>query len=192
MRLWLKIILSIAASFALIAVGFGIGYSGAATKTVTVVKKVPVTKVVTKKVPVIKKVPIVKTVYKTNTVWRTKTKYVKVPAKPTPAPAAPASGVLLSQSGTGSWNSEPFTVNGDAPQLKVTYWYTGNATMGSGDNFIADITSSDDMLSIANDIATSGGKTTTVYPDVSYGGSHVYHLEVEATGSWHFTVTQAG
>jgi hypothetical protein len=110
---------------------------------------------------------------------------------PTPKPAPkPVSNVLLDRSGSGQWNSTQFQV-GDGP-LTVTYSYDGNSSFGgSGDNFMADIVSgSSDSLSVANDIAVSGGKTTTVYPDTSFGGSHSYHLEVTATGHWHFKITQ--
>jgi hypothetical protein len=108
---------------------------------------------------------------------------------PKPAPK-PVSNVLLDRSGSGQWNSTQFQV-GDGP-LTVTYSYDGNSSFGgSGDNFMADIVSgSSDSLSVANDIAVSGGKTTTVYPNTSFGGSHSYHLEVTATGHWHFKITQ--
>ncbi len=98
--------------------------------------------------------------------------------------------VIASYSGSGNWNSGEFTLR-DSP-VQVTFSYSGN-TMGygdSGDNFIASLASSTDNLSIANEIAVSGGKTTTLYPDLSYGGSPKYHLEVMATGSWSFTIKQ--
>lgn len=107
----------------------------------------------------------------------------------------PPRTVLLNYTGSGNWNSQPFHVRSGA-HLVVTYWYSGN-TFGDGmggDNFIADVTSSSDDLSIANDIATSGGKTTRLYPDMSFGGSHRYHLEVEADNqaTWHFKIVEVG
>jgi hypothetical protein len=83
-------------------------------------------------------------------------------------------------------------VTGSSPQLKVVYSYTGNSSGFGADNFTADLVSSSDDLSIANDIASSGGKTTMLYPDLSFGGSRRYHLEVQATGPWHFRVVQVG
>lgn len=96
--------------------------------------------------------------------------------------------VIARYSGTGNWNSGEFTSR-DSP-ARVTYSYSGNTMGYGGDNFIASLTSSTDDLSITNEIAVSGGKTTTLYPDLSYGGSPRYHLEVMATGSWSFTVKQ--
>jgi hypothetical protein len=108
---------------------------------------------------------------------------------PTPKPAPkPVSNVLFDGSGSGTWNSKPFQVS-DGP-LTVTYSYDHNTSGYGGDNFYADVASNDDDLSITNDIAVSGGKTTTVYPNTSFGGSHSYHLEVTATGHWHFKITQ--
>ena len=96
--------------------------------------------------------------------------------------------VIASYSGSGTWNSGQFRLR-DQP-VRVTYGYSGNSLGDGGDNFIADMVSSDDDLTIANDIAVSGGRRTMLYPDMSFGGSHWYHLEVEATGSWSFKVEQ--
>jgi hypothetical protein len=116
------------------------------------------------------------------------------PAAQAPAPAAApafAPKVLYTGSGTGQWNSAPFTVaNTSNPQLKVTFSYSGNATDGSADNMMIDVKSSGDDLSLANDIAVSGGKTTYLYPDLSMGGSSAYHVEVDGTGYVKITITQ--
>jgi hypothetical protein len=97
--------------------------------------------------------------------------------------------VIASYNGSGTWNSPQFRLH-DSP-VRVTFSYSGNGSSEyGGDNFMADLVSSSDDLMIANDIAISGGKTTTLYPDMSYGGSPNYHLEVEATGSWSFTISQ--
>lgn len=122
-------------------------------------------------------------------------------------PAAPSSAApVATQSavpvmgrkfaGTGNWNSAPFTLSG-AP-LTVTYSFSGNIMPGElqGDNFIADVVSPGaiqlgDDQQIVNTIATSGGATTTLYPDITRSGTS-YHLSVTATGSWSFTITEAG
>jgi len=96
--------------------------------------------------------------------------------------------VIASYSGSGTWNSGQFRLR-DQP-VRVTYGYSGNSLGDGGDNFIADMVSSSDDLTIANDIAVSGGRRTTLYPDMSFGGSHWYHLEIEASGSWWFKVEQ--
>ena len=118
----------------------------------------------------------------------TQTTRVKVTQTATVAPAAIT---VARYSGTGSWNSPQFTLSGQP--LTVKFSYSGNSLPGegSGDNFMADLTSSSDDLQIANEIGVSGGKTTTLYPDTSLGSS-VYHLEVQATGYWSVTITQAG
>jgi hypothetical protein len=61
-----------------------------------------------------------------------------------PAPAAPASQVLLSTAGAGS---APFQVTGSSPGLKVTYSFSGNSLPGesSGDNFVLYVDSGSDM-----------------------------------------------
>ena len=114
------------------------------------------------------------TVTHTTNVKVTRTAYVP----PAPQPVA-------RYSGTGNWNSDQFALSGNPVTVKFSYW---NNTSGyGGDNFIADITNSDlDDLSIANEIATAGGKTTTLYPS----SDGLYHLEVQATGSWTVTITQ--
>jgi len=92
--------------------------------------------------------------------------------------------------GTGDWNSPLFTLDGHP--LTVIYSYSGNILPGEseGDNFQADVESSGDIQQIANDIATSGGAATTLYPDTALGGAS-YHLSVTATGSWSFTLKEA-
>jgi len=108
------------------------------------------------------------------------------------ATVAPPAITVARYSGTGTWNSPQFTLSGQP--LTVTFSYSGNSLPGegSGDNFMADITSGSDDLQIANEIGVSGGKTTTLYPDLSGGGSSAYHLEIQATGYWSVTITQAG
>jgi len=103
------------------------------------------------------------------------------PAKPQQATKA-----LLSRSGKGNWNSPPFHVTGSP--IKVTFRFSGNSSLGSGDNFIMDVISpaNFDDLSIANTIGVHGGKTTTVYP--SSAGQ--YHVEIQATGDWAIKLTQ--
>ena len=93
--------------------------------------------------------------------------------------------VVLRFSGSGTWNSPPFKVG---PTVIVKYRYSDNTSGFGGDNFVADVESSGDVQSIANDIAVSGGKTTTLYPDTSFGGSNMYHLSVTATGPWYFKI----
>jgi hypothetical protein len=93
-------------------------------------------------------------------------------------------------SGTGQQNSQTFKILGGNPVLRVTYRFRGNTSGYGGDNFIADLVSRDDDIQIANVIAVGGSKTTRLYPDLSYGGSPVYHLEVQATGPWTVVVRQ--
>ncbi len=97
---------------------------------------------------------------------------------------APAWHTLARFSGSGQENSRTFRLLGDNPVLRVTYRYWDNSSGYGGDNFIADLVSRDDDVQIVNDIAVSGGKTTRLYPDLSFGGSAVYHLEVQATGPY--------
>lgn len=113
------------------------------------------------------------------------------PAKPV-ATTPPAPVVLGHFAGSGDYSSPPFTVNGNP--VTVVYSYSGNILPGetSGNNFMADVESSGDSQQIANTIGTSGGTTTTLYPDTSYGGSTSYHLSVQATGNWSVTLTEAG
>lgn len=96
--------------------------------------------------------------------------------------------VIASYSGSGTWNSGQFKLRNQP--VRLTYGYSGNSSGFGGDNFIADLVSSSDDLSIANDIAVSGGSRTMLYPDMSFGGSHRYHLEVVATGRWRFKIEQ--
>jgi hypothetical protein len=104
--------------------------------------------------------------------------------------STPSSVTLLHVSGSGNYNSAPFTVGGDDPQLVVTYTFSGNADESGPDNFIADVISSGDDQNIVNTIAASGGTTTRVYPEPD--GDTSYHLSVQASGSWSFTITEAG
>jgi hypothetical protein len=97
---------------------------------------------------------------------------------------------LAHYSGSGQWKGPTFKVLGDNPVLKVIYHYRNNSDGFGATNFIADLVSRDDYLNIANDIAISGGKTTRVYPDVSFGGSTHYHVEIQAVGSWTVTIRQ--
>jgi hypothetical protein len=93
--------------------------------------------------------------------------------------------VVLRFSGSGTWNSPPFKVGS---KVIVKYRYSDNTSGFGGDNFVADVESPGDVQSIANEIAVSGGKTTTLYPDTSFGGSNMYHLSVTATGPWYFKI----
>ena len=88
-------------------------------------------------------------------------------------------------SGSGNWNSPPFVLRADA--VKVTFHFSGNYLGSTPSNFIASLTASDDSLSVANEIAGKGGKTTTVYP--TSPGSR-YHLEVMTDGHWTVTVQE--
>jgi len=100
-----------------------------------------------------------------------------------PAPAKPASTVLLDRSGNADETSAPFHVTAGST-LKITYSFWGN----EDSNFIADLEGSDysNMMSIANTIGTSGGKTTYAYPD----SDGQVHLSLTATGHWHVKVEQ--
>lgn len=88
-------------------------------------------------------------------------------------------------SGSGNWNSPPFVLRADA--IKVTFRFSGNYLGSTPSNFIASLEAADDSLSIANDIAGKGGKTTTLYP--TSPGSR-YHLEVMTDGRWTVTVQE--
>jgi hypothetical protein len=100
-----------------------------------------------------------------------------------PAPAKAASTVLLDRSGYADETSAPFHVTAGST-LKITYSFWGN----EDSNFIADLEGSDysNMMSIANTIGTSGGKTTYAYPD----SDGQVHLSLTATGHWHVKVEQ--
>jgi hypothetical protein len=106
-----------------------------------------------------------------------------VPATHAAAPAPKP--VVLRFSGSGTWNSPPFKVGS---KIIVKYRYSDNTDGYGGDNFIANVENNGDDQNVANDIAVSGGKTTTLYPDTSFGGSSMYHLSVTATGPWYFKV----
>ena len=99
--------------------------------------------------------------------------------------AAKPKPVVLRFHGSGTWNSPPFKVGST---VIVKYRYSDNTSGYGGDNFIADVENSGDDQNIANDIAVSGNKTTTLYPDTSFGGSSMYHLSVTATGPWYFKI----
>jgi hypothetical protein len=102
-----------------------------------------------------------------------------------PAPTPKSKPVVLRFHGSGTWNSPSFKVGST---VIVKYRYSDNTSGYGGDNFIADVENSGDDQNIANDIAVSGNKTTTLYPDTSFGGSSKYHLSVTATGPWYFKV----
>lgn len=159
------IIIGILSAGALIGIGVSIGASGhtkaAPSPTVTVTKTAPAPSA-------------------TNTTTVTQTAIATVP---------PPALTVGKYSGSGDWNSAPFTLDGSP--LTVDYSYSGNIMPGetSGDNFIADVENSGDDQSIANLEGVSGGATTTLYPDT--GSGDVYHLSVQATGSWQFTITES-
>jgi hypothetical protein len=163
----------LAGAGAVVALVIGIAVGASASGTTTVTKPVPgptitATQTVAGPTP---------TVTQTTHVKVTQTVNVPPPAL-----------TVASYHGTGSWNSPQFNVS-DGAVLTVRFSYWNNTSGYGGDNFIADIVSSGDNLSLANDIAVSGGKTTTVYPDTSLGGSNLYHLEVQATGPWSVTIS---
>ena len=92
--------------------------------------------------------------------------------------------VLLSFSGNGIKNSQPFTASGDTVQ--VVYSFDCSA-FGSQGNFQADLVGSDGLPnSIANALAASGKDTTTIY---LHGMSGPYHVEVNSECSWSLTVS---
>ena len=101
---------------------------------------------------------------------------------------APSSGVLFTFSGSGIRNSASFAVNSSA--VTARYSYDCSSFGGSG-NFIADLVSGSpgsgnyDDQSIANELGSGGGQTTTVYPQ-DQGAT--YHLEVNSECSWSITL----
>lgn len=113
------------------------------------------------------------------------------PAKTASSPAAAAAStnhVLIRFAGSGIKNSAPFDV-GSGP-LTVTYHFNC-ASFGSAGNFAADLLygnqsslNSDDQ-SIANDLAMSGGQTTTVYPQ---DPGKDYYLSVNSECNWRLKV----
>ena len=121
----------------------------------------------------------------------TVTRTVKRAAAASASASAPAqsSGVLFTFSGSGIRNSAPFTVNSSA--VTARYSYDCSAFGGSG-NFIADLVSGSpssgnyDDQSIANELGSGGGQTTTVYPQDQ---GVTYHLEVNSECSWTVTLT---
>jgi hypothetical protein len=117
---------------------------------------------------------------------------VTVTATPRAAVAAgssPASGVLITFSGSGIRNSAPFVVNSSAVTARYSY---DCSAFGSSGNFIADLISGSpssldyDDQSIANELGSGGSQTSTIYP-ADQGGS--YHLEVNSECSWSITLT---
>jgi Protein of unknown function (DUF2510) len=121
----------------------------------------------------------------------TVTRTVKRAAAASASASAPAqsSGVLFTFSGSGIRNSAPFTVNSSA--VTARYSYDCSALGGSG-NFIADLVSGSpdsgnyDDQSIANELGSGGGQTTTIYPQ-DQGAT--YHLEVNSECSWSIALT---
>lgn len=105
-----------------------------------------------------------------------------------PAAAAPAKHVLIRFAGSGIKNSAPFDVGSGL--LTVTYRFNC-ASFGSSGNFVADLlygnqaSLSGDDQSIANDLAMSGGQTTTVYPQ---DPGKDYYLSVNSECSWRLKV----
>jgi len=99
----------------------------------------------------------------------TVTRTVKRATAASASASAPAqsSGVLFTFSGSGIRNSAPFTVNSSA--VTARYSYDCSAFGGSG-NFIAELVSGSpssgnyDDQSIANELGSGGGQTTTAYP----------------------------
>lgn len=117
------------------------------------------------------------------------TKIVKVPGPVVTVTAQPPILLDRSYSGSGSWQSPPSLLGCNSPIITVKYSYSGNGSSIGADNFIASLASGSDDQPIANDIAYSGGKTTTLYPDTSLGDL-TYHLSVAATGSWSFKLIE--
>ncbi len=124
------------------------------------------------------------------TVTRTVTVAPSAAAKPKTS-APPAVHVLVDTSGTGNYNSPPFTVTGSNPVLVVTYSYSGNTLGGQADNAMIDVESSSDDQSVINAIAASGSGTTRVYPEID-GGSDIYHVAIQVDGPWAIKITQTG
>jgi hypothetical protein len=123
----------------------------------------------------------------TVTVTRTARRAAAAPASAS-APAR-SSGVLFTFSGSGIRNSASFTVNSSAVTARYSY---DCSAFGSSGNFIADLVSGSpgsgnyDDQSIANELGSGGGQTTTVYPQ-DQGAT--YHLEVNSECSWSITLT---
>jgi hypothetical protein len=123
----------------------------------------------------------------------TVTRTAKPAAAASASASAPAqsSGVLFTFSGSGIRNSAPFTINSSA--VTARYRYDCSA-FGSSGNFIADLVSGSagsgnyDDQSIANELGSGGGQTTTVYPQ-DQGAT--YHLEVNSECSWSITLTSS-
>lgn len=122
----------------------------------------------------------------TETVTTTKTETVT-----TTKTAQPSVLMTRTFNGSGDWNSPEFALGCASPAVQVRYSYSGNAIGGKADNFIADVESpSGDVQIVVNTIASSGGTTTTVYPDVQLNGSDRYYLGVQASGDWSFTLRE--
>lgn len=88
-------------------------------------------------------------------------------------------------SGTGDWDSPPFTPRCGAAD--AAYGYSANSSSIGPMNFIADLAGGSSYLPVANDVADNGAASTAVFPQP--GG--VYHLAVTAWGSWRVTVTES-
>ncbi|MGI9008783.1 MAG: hypothetical protein ACR2FU_21780 [Streptosporangiaceae bacterium] len=110
----------------------------------------------------------------------------------TPGQVPPAQGqgkVLLTFSGNGVRNSQPFLVNTQSVIAK--YHFDCSGAGGSG-NFIADMISgkpgsaNSDYQSIANALSATGSQTTTLYPTAQ--GSY-YHLQIDSECTWSITLT---
>lgn len=125
----------------------------------------------------------------------------KVPSGVSSATSAPTTFIISSSAtpsfhktfkGSGDYGSPQFDVSACQNGITVKYSYVNNTTGSGGDNSIAALESSSDDQTITNDIAVSGGKATTVYPDTS-GGSTEYHLSVQAdsNASWQFDLSCA-
>ena len=108
-----------------------------------------------------------------------------------PAPAAPASQVLLSTSSAGNWTSAPFQVTGSSPELKVTYSFSGNSLPGesSGDNFVLYVDSGSDMNLPPARPRSRAARPPTCTADTSTGDTG-YPVQIEADGPWTVTITQ--
>jgi hypothetical protein len=116
------------------------------------------------------------------------THFVRLAEKDVCPGQLPPPPLVLHYSGHGNWQSPDFTVSDN---MTVVYSYSGNTTGYGGDNFAADIQNNGDDVSLANDIAVSGGNSTNVHPNLGYGGSKQYYLSVQAdaNASWSFTIT---
>ena len=130
------------------------------------------------------------TVTKTATAEPVPAKTHPAPAKTTPVPTSASTGpkmVTKVFSGKGDWTSAPIhfgCAGGTGLPLTATDRFSGNETMGSADNFEAEVDDSQgaQVGMIENTIAVSGTKTTSLYP----GESNVppFHLSITATGDW--------